>query len=141
MVSGGSERSTRLAAPRASLPRGQHLVEAAPEREQAAVERNAPQLFGTDSQSLRKVSRPLSVKGCLWSCQNTFGGSVATCTGSLGDFLLGGRRFEAPRASFALEDKGAFADDYVLGNIGGKFLEPFLLVFDYPSRRLGFVPR
>ena len=69
------------------------------------------------------------------------GGNVGTRVGQLATFTLGGHEFRALPASFALEDKGAFADDYVWGNIGGKLLEPFRLVFDYPGGRLGFVPR
>lgn len=69
------------------------------------------------------------------------GGIVATRVGPLASFRLGGHDFEAIQASFALEDKGAFADGYVQGNIGGKLLAPFVLVFDYPQGRLGFVPR
>lgn len=69
------------------------------------------------------------------------GGNVDTRVGRLETFQLGGHRFEAISAAFALEDKGAFGDDYVWGNIGGKLLEPFRLVFDYPGGRLGFVPR
>jgi len=70
------------------------------------------------------------------------GGFVGTRTGQLESFVLGGHEFRPLPASFALEDKGAFSDDYVWGNIGGKLLEPFrLLVFDYPQARIGFVPR
>lgn len=69
------------------------------------------------------------------------GGFVATRVGKLASFRLGGRDFPDLPASFALEDKGAFANDYIDGNIGGKLLEPFRLVFDYPHRRLGFVER
>ncbi|MEQ1895389.1 MAG: aspartyl protease family protein, partial [Planctomycetota bacterium] len=69
------------------------------------------------------------------------GGTVVTRTGELASFRLGGHAFEAIQASFATEKKGAFADAYVQGNIGGKLLAPFVLVFDYPHERLGFVPR
>jgi aspartyl protease len=69
------------------------------------------------------------------------GGFVKTSVGELSSFRLGGHEFSPLQASFALEDKGAFADAYVWGSVGGKLLEPFRLVFDYPGRRLGFVPR
>ncbi len=69
------------------------------------------------------------------------GGFVATRDGVLDRFELGGRVFEALPASFAVEDKGALANDYVWGNIGGKLLEPFELIFDYPGERVGFVER
>jgi hypothetical protein len=69
------------------------------------------------------------------------GGTVRTLVGELASFTLGGHEFLALPASFTLEDKGAFSDDYVWGNIGGKLLEPFRIAFDYPSGRLGFIPR
>jgi predicted aspartyl protease len=69
------------------------------------------------------------------------GGTVAVRTGPLADFVLGGHTFEAVEASFALEDRGAFADAYTAGTIGGKLLAPFRLTFDYPRTRFGFVPR
>jgi hypothetical protein len=69
------------------------------------------------------------------------GGQVATREGPCARFELGGHVFEDLQVAFATEDLGAFADAYVLGNIGGKLLEPFVLVFDYPGERLGFVPR
>jgi hypothetical protein len=69
------------------------------------------------------------------------GGFVATRVGELTSFRLGGRSFEKLHASFAVEDKGAFANDYLAGNIGGVLLEPFELVFDYSGDRLGFVER
>lgn len=69
------------------------------------------------------------------------GGQVSVRSAELASFDLGGRRFAPVQASFALEDKGAFSDAYVWGNIGGELIEPFVLVFDYPHRRIGFVPR
>jgi hypothetical protein len=69
------------------------------------------------------------------------GGNVVMRVGTLEGFVLGGHLFEPISAGFAMEDKGAFADDYVWGNIGGQLLEPFCLVFDYPHKRVGFVPR
>lgn len=69
------------------------------------------------------------------------GGNVATREGRFERFELGGHVFEGLEAGFAMEPVGAFADPYVLGNIGGKLLAPFVLVLDYPHRRLGFLPR
>jgi len=60
-------------------------------------------------------------------------------TGALESFELGGHDFGRIPAQFAIEDKGAFGDPYTLGNIGGKLIEPFLLVLDYPHERIGFV--
>lgn len=69
------------------------------------------------------------------------GGQVATRVGPVARFELGGHAFEDFQAAFAIEEQGAFSDAYVQGNIGGVLLEPFVLVFDYPGERLGFVPR
>jgi len=67
------------------------------------------------------------------------GGTVAVRDGQLGSFVFGGRDFGTIDASFAIEDKGAFSDASTWGNIGGKLLEPFVLVFDYPRERIGFI--
>lgn len=69
------------------------------------------------------------------------GGFVAVKRGTLAWFELGGRRTEDVRAEFATEAKGAFADPYSLGNIGGVLLKPFVLVTDYRGDRIAFVPR
>jgi len=69
------------------------------------------------------------------------GGNVATRSGTLSSFVLGGRTFRDLAAEFSTEEKGAFDDPYTWGNIGGKLLEPFRLVFDYPATRVGFVER
>jgi len=69
------------------------------------------------------------------------GGNVQTRTGPLASFRLGTLDFGPIEAGFSLEDTGAFSDDYVSGNVGGKLFTPYRLVFDYPGRRLGFVRR
>lgn len=69
------------------------------------------------------------------------GGNVETSVGEMKSFRLGGRELGPVEVGFALEDTGAFADDYTAGNIGGRLLEPFRMVFDYPGGRVGFVPR
>jgi hypothetical protein len=69
------------------------------------------------------------------------GGFVKVKRGVLAWFELGGVRTEAVRAEFALEAKGALADPYSLGNIGGVLLKPFVLVTDYGGGRIAFVPR
>ena len=80
-----------------------------------------------------RKTRPGSAQGV--------GGQVAMSVGEVESFVLGGREFTDFEAEFALEDKGAFSDDYSWGNIGGQLLKPFVMVFDYQGRRLGFVPR
>lgn len=69
------------------------------------------------------------------------GGSIKTREGVLETFEFGGKPFEAVPASFIVEDRGAFADEYVEGTVGVEILRSFVLVFDYPRERVGFVPR
>ncbi len=68
-------------------------------------------------------------------------GTVETRSGEISSFELGGHRFEDVFAEFALEHKGAFANKYTAGNIGGQLLKPFRLVLNYPRETLAFVPR
>lgn len=69
------------------------------------------------------------------------GGSIPVKRATLAWFELAGLRTPNVKAEFALESKGAFADPYSLGNIGGKLLEPFVLIFDYRNGRMGFERR
>jgi hypothetical protein len=68
------------------------------------------------------------------------GGSSESRTGTLDWFELGGRRFEKPVVEFATTQQGAFADDYMAGNVGTGFLSAFKVVFDYTNKRIAFVP-
>ncbi|MFH0944744.1 MAG: aspartyl protease family protein [Planctomycetota bacterium] len=69
------------------------------------------------------------------------GGMIQMRTGQIAWFELGGHRFEHPSVDFAIEDKGAFSDEDIDGNLGTRFLEPFRLVFDYANERIAFVER
>jgi hypothetical protein len=69
------------------------------------------------------------------------GGTTLASTGPLAWFAIGGRRFENPTVTFARPAEGSFLDTYTLGNVGQTFLTPFRIVFDYPRRRIAFVPR
>ncbi len=69
------------------------------------------------------------------------GGTVSAKRGKLAWFEIGGQRQENVQVTFATEDKGAFASRDTLGNIGGKLISPFKVVFDYQRRRIGFVKR
>jgi hypothetical protein len=69
------------------------------------------------------------------------GGQVTVKKAELAWFELGGVKTEKVPADFAIEARGAFADPYSLGNIGGRLLSPFVLVFDYRHDRIGFAPR
>ena len=73
--------------------------------------------------------------------QGGVGGRVAAKSGKLAWFELGGVRTDNLTAVFAAENKGAFADQYTLGNIGGDLLKPFRLVTDYQHDRIAFVKR
>lgn len=75
------------------------------------------------------------------SSQGGVGGSVPSKSGRIDYFEIGGHRFERPEVGFALEARGALADEGTAGNIGGLFLAPFRLVFDYGRERIAFVPR
>lgn len=67
------------------------------------------------------------------------GGVVAARTGMLKSFTFAGHEYTSFAAQFATERKGAFADAYTDGNIGGVVLNPFRVVFDYPRRRVAFL--
>lgn len=69
------------------------------------------------------------------------GGTVALRAGELESFVLGGRNLGKIQAEFATENKGVFSNAYTWGNIGGKLLEPFVMVFDYPDKRIAFVAK
>lgn len=69
------------------------------------------------------------------------GGQVEVRIGAVDSFVLGGRELGPFDASFATEDRGAFANDHVWGHIGGQLMAPFVVVFDYSNKRLAFVPR
>lgn len=69
------------------------------------------------------------------------GGSVPGVAGPLEWFEIGGVRTQKVIATFATTKVAAFADEYTLGNIGGKLLSPFTLVLDYQHSRIGFVPK
>lgn len=69
------------------------------------------------------------------------GGSVPGVAGPLEWFEIAGNRTEKVVATFATTKVAAFADEYTLGNIGGKLLAPFTLVLDYQHSRIGFVPK
>ncbi|MCC6425390.1 MAG: aspartyl protease family protein [Phycisphaerales bacterium] len=69
------------------------------------------------------------------------GGLIPAKSGIIKTIELGGKTFENIQATLALPGKDAMNDAGTLGNIGGKLLEPFILVFDYPQQRMAFVPR
>ena len=69
------------------------------------------------------------------------GGKLELRIGSVEWFEIAGHRTKNPMALFCLDKTGALADGNTLGNIGGGVLTPFVLVFDYQGKRVGFVDR
>lgn len=53
---------------------------------------------------------------------------------------LGGVRVPAPVASIALQQRGASADTYLAGNVGGGVLRRFTVTFDYGRQKIYFEP-
>ncbi|HEY0035734.1 MAG TPA: hypothetical protein VGB66_03550, partial [Longimicrobium sp.] len=66
------------------------------------------------------------------------GGSYREHVGTVEWIELGGRRFENVRSGFRLE---GLSREGGAGNIGRRLMAPFTVVFDYPHRRVAFVPR
>lgn len=69
------------------------------------------------------------------------GGMVQSKSGTIDYFALGGHRFEQPVAKFSTAKIGAFQNDWLVGNIGQDFMNPFTIVFDYPKARIAFEPK
>ncbi len=69
------------------------------------------------------------------------GGVFQKRRGRLGWFEIGGHRFQNPEADFVLTKQGDLSGLYETGNVGGKFLDPFTLVFDYAHHRIAFVQK
>jgi hypothetical protein len=53
---------------------------------------------------------------------------------------LGGVRVPAPVTSIALQQRGALADPYLAGNVGGGILRRFTVTFDYGRQKIYFEP-
>ena len=68
------------------------------------------------------------------------GGRVAVLQAELASFELGGHAFGPMQVVLGTSEEGALTDPHVVGTMGGRMIEPFLLVFDYPHKRVGFVP-
>jgi hypothetical protein len=68
------------------------------------------------------------------------GGAVRGALARPGYLTLGGLRVEKPVADLARVEKGAFADPYVAGNVGGGLLKRYTVIFDYAHQRVIFEP-
>lgn len=69
------------------------------------------------------------------------GGMVKTKAGTLSSLSMAGREWKHVPASFALEQKGAFANRYTDANIGNTLFNDYRLILDYPNRRLALADR
>jgi len=69
------------------------------------------------------------------------GGQIEVRVGKLEWFELAGRRFLEPQVQFSQAEGTVLATEYTAGLIGGGFLAPFEVVFDYPNRRVALISR
>jgi hypothetical protein len=69
------------------------------------------------------------------------GGMQEAKRGQIAYFEMAGHRFDKPEATFSISKSGAFHDHWLIGNIGQNFIDPFILVFDYPQSRIAFLNR
>jgi len=69
------------------------------------------------------------------------GGAARARVRTLDWFELGGVPFHDTVVLLSEDSRGAFADPWCEGTLGGDLMGRFDLVFDYPRGRLGFVPR
>lgn len=67
------------------------------------------------------------------------GGQIKAKAATLDWFTIGGQRLEKIAVTYALENKGSFANPDIDGNIGAGILRNFKLVFDYPHERMAFI--
>jgi outer membrane lipoprotein-sorting protein len=66
------------------------------------------------------------------------GGEFKNLSASLEWFELAGYKFKNPKVSFRIAGAGYEAAD-VAGVLGREFMKPFLIVFNYPERRVAFI--
>jgi len=66
------------------------------------------------------------------------GGPARAQFARAGSLRLGGIEIPRPVVDLTLQTKGAFADQYVAGNVGGALLSRFNVIFDYPRQQLIF---
>jgi hypothetical protein len=66
------------------------------------------------------------------------GGPARAAVSRAKTLKLGAVSVEAPVTELTLQQKGAFTDPYVAGNVGAGVLKRFNIVFDYPQQRLIF---
>ncbi|MBL8762890.1 MAG: aspartyl protease family protein [Phycisphaerae bacterium] len=69
------------------------------------------------------------------------GGFIEARAGKIRSLNLAGAELGGMDVVFVTEAKGAFADPYTLGNVGGQVLRPFTMYTDYQRRRIALIPR
>lgn len=69
------------------------------------------------------------------------GGFSSARAGSLEWFELGGKRFDRINVRFSQAERGAFMDEYLIGNIGQGLLKSFRVVFDCGMGRIALIPK
>ncbi|CAN5470041.1 hypothetical protein BH11ARM1_BH11ARM1_07990 [soil metagenome] len=67
------------------------------------------------------------------------GGIVEASQGKLAYFEIAKHRFEKPTVVFSTAKIGAMSSKWLVGNIGQDFMNPFVMIFDYPNSRMAFV--
>lgn len=73
--------------------------------------------------------------------QGGVGGMVPAKAGKVATFEIAGQKLENITATFATEAKGAYADAYTAGNLGGGLLTDFRLIMDYQNGRIAYIRR
>jgi hypothetical protein len=68
------------------------------------------------------------------------GGPARTRVAMMDGLVLAGHKVPTFTGDIFTGTKGAFAQDNVVGNIGGGVLRRFTVTFDYANRRVAFVP-
>jgi Aspartyl protease/PDZ domain len=68
------------------------------------------------------------------------GGAVRATVSRARELKLGGVAVKAPVTALTLQEKGAFTDPYVAGNVGAGVLKRFNIVFDYSHQQMILEP-
>ncbi len=68
------------------------------------------------------------------------GGPARSAVAKAGRLELGPVSVESPVVQLSLQEKGAFSDPYLAGNVGGAILKRFTATFDYGHQRMYLEP-
>jgi len=83
----------------------------------------------------------LELEGLRPTSLGGVGGFLSAQRGTIEWFELGGHRHERVEVALSTSGSGVHAQGRVDGNVGGELLRPFVLVLDYPRRRIAFQAR